>query len=67
MLIIDTIIIEMIMTDVLMIIIEIDAMILGDVVAVVMMIVVEIYVHYIFVIHVVNVVEETCVLVSKRG
>ena len=67
MLIIDIITTEMIMTDVHMTIIEIDDMIRMGVVAVaVEMIVVVIYVHYIFVTHVVNVLVETCVHVSRR-
>ena len=67
MLIIDIIIKEMIMTDVHMTIIEIDDMIRMGVVAVaVEMIVVVIYVHYIFVTHVVNVLVEICVHVSRR-
>jgi len=67
MLITDIIIIEMIMTDVLITTTEIDVMThLAAVVAAVMMIVVAIYVPYIYVTHVVNVVEEIYVLVSRR-
>ena len=66
MLITDIIITEMIMIEDHIIITEIDIMILKDVVAVVvMMIVVAIYVHFIVVIHVVNALEEICVLVSR--
>ena len=67
MLITDIIIIEMIMIDVLMTITEIDVMIPMDAVAAVEMSVAVTYVLYIFVIHVVNVLEEICVLVSKKG
>ena len=67
MLIIDITIIEMIMTDVLMTITEIDVMIPMDAVAAVEMIVAVIYAPYTFAILVANVLEEICVLVSKRG
>ena len=67
MLIIDITIIEMIMTDVLMTITEIDVMIQMVAVAVVAMIVAVIYAPYTFAILVANVLEEICVLVSKRG
>ena len=67
MLIIDITIIEMIMTDVLMTITEIDVMIQMVAVAVVAMIVAVIYAPYTFAILVENVLEEICVLVSKRG
>lgn len=67
MLIIDTIITEMIMTDVRTTITEIDVMThLVAVVAAVMTTVAVIYVLYLYVIHAVNAVEEIYVLVSRR-
>ena len=67
MLIVDTITIEMITTDVLIIITEIEDMTQMDVAAVVvMMIVAVIYVLCLYVTHAANAVEEIYVLVSRR-
>ena len=66
MLIINTIITEIIMIDVRMTIIETDVMIQMVAAVVAEMIAVVIYVHYIFVIHAVNAVEEIYVRVSRR-
>ena len=67
MLIVDTITIEMITTDVLIIITEIEDMTQMDVAAVVVMMIVAVtYVFCLYVTHAVNAVEEIYVLVSRR-